>query len=136
MADSDTGPMFRANKRRKVFRKRPDDDADNNDETSPATTTTQDQRQDRTSTNEPTAALNKDDDEAGVSKASVPRPRRPRNYGIAFSSSDRPPSRPQENALVVAQSQPAHPQINRFTRQTGKAVVEDDKHMYVCHSSL
>ena len=122
MVDSDIGPMFRANKRRKVFRKRPDD---NDDDISPANTTIQDPQQKNVTTAESTDTLKNPDNDNDVSRPGVPRPRRPKNYGIAFSSSDRPPTRPQENALVVAESQPAYPQINRFTRQTGKAVVEE-----------
>lgn len=132
MADDPSGPIFRANKRRKVLRRRPDRDDD--EDTTPATIMSS--REERHSPiNEKIAHFEEEEDVA-------PRPdafrmRKPKKHGIAFSSSDRPSSRPQdenqETALVVAEPQSVQEQNSRFARPTGKAIVQDDKHMYVCH---
>jgi len=128
MDEAADGPTFRANKRRKVFRKRAESDA-NNDEPHLATTSTDEVP----STIQDASAIRGDDNEA--SRSDITRVRRPKKYGIAFSSSDRSSSRlhndNEETALVVSEHQPEEQQNGRFMRQTGKAIVEDDKHMCV-----
>lgn len=125
MEDNTEGPVFRANKRRKVFRKRTGSDA-NEDEPNVAT--------DQVASIDGNAG---EIDNAPLSD--IARARKPKKHGIAFSSSDRTSSRPQnedeETAMVVAEPHPMEQQNGRFTRQTGKAIVADDKHMCVVISS-
>ncbi|KAM0718002.1 hypothetical protein Q7P37_006334 [Cladosporium fusiforme] len=127
MTDDTAGPIFRANKRRKVIRKRPDSDDNDNDATpAPASGSgEQDQSPTNASNTEPR------EDDGSTQKTDVSRMRKPKRHGIAFSSSDRATSRPQdhETALVVAEPQSIQEQNSRFARQTGKAIVQDDKHM-------
>lgn len=129
MDETADGPTFRANKRRKVFRKRAGSDA-NNDEPHIATPSQPDQAP---STNENDGVITGEEDIP--SRPDIARVRKPKKHGIAFSSSDRTSSRPhndnEETALVVSEPQVVEQQNGRFTRQTGKAVVEDDKHMCV-----
>jgi hypothetical protein len=129
MEESAYGPTFRANKRRKVFRKKAGSDV-NTDEPHVATSLQPDQVP---STDEKPSTIKDEEDTA--SRPDVARVRKPKKHGIAFSSSDRTSSRPQndneETALVVSEPQVVGQQNGRFTRQTGKTVVEDDKHMCV-----
>jgi hypothetical protein len=128
MDEAADGPTFRANKRRKVFRKRVESDA-NNDEPHVATTST-DQVP---STIQDASTVT--GEENATSRSDIARVRKPKRHGIAFSSSDRSSSRlhndNEETALVVSEHQPEEQQNGRFMRQTGKAIVEDDKHMCV-----
>lgn len=137
MEDSAHGPIFRANKRRKVFRKRAESDT-NEDEPHVAA--------------DPVALIDGNASESVGEGDSAPRPditrvRKPKKHGIAFSSSERNSSRPQdeneETAMVVSEPHAMEQQNGRFTRQTGKAIVADDKHMCVtttsrrcCHSMI
>jgi hypothetical protein len=129
MEETADGPTFRANKRRKVFRKRAGSDA-NNDEPHVATSLQVDQVP---PTDEKTSAIKGEEDT--TSRPDITRVRKPKKHGIAFSSSDQTSSRPhndnEETALVVAEPQVVEQQNGRFTRQTGKTIVEDDKHMCV-----
>jgi hypothetical protein len=129
MEENVDGPIFRANKRRKVLRKRTGSDA-NNEEPHVATSLQLDQVP---STDEKTSTIKGEDDP--TSRPDIARVRKPKKHGIAFSSSDRTSSRPQndneETALVVSEPQVVEQQNGRFTRQTGKTIVEDDKHMCV-----
>lgn len=124
-----TGPTFRANKRRKVFRKRAESDT-NEDEPHSATSP---HPQQTLIVDEGANKLADEDDVAP--RLDAVRVRKPKKHGIAFSSSDRSSSRPHNDnegmAMVVAEPQAAEQQNGRFTRQTGKTVVEDDKHMCV-----
>jgi hypothetical protein len=130
MDDSANGPVFRANKRRKVFRKRADSNA-SGDEPHVASTTP-----DSTTTpaNGTTSTGGTHGDALSLSETT--RVRRPKKHGIAFSSSDPSSSRPhnnnnEETALVISEGQPQDVQNGRFARQTGRTVVADDKHMCV-----
>jgi hypothetical protein len=124
MAESVDGPSFRANKRRKVFRKRADSDANDNEPQLAGLAST-------TEVNDSAAEGNED----AASRPEITRVRKLKKHGIAFSSSDRPSSRPhndnQETAMIISEPQAAEQENGRFTKQTGKAVVEDDKHMCV-----
>jgi len=130
MEDSANGPVFRANKRRKVFRKRAGSDA-SGDEPQVASTT---QGLDLTAS--PANGANSTGETHGyaLSLSETTRVRRPKKHGIAFSSSDASSSRPhnnEETAMVVSEGQPQDVQNGRFARQTGRTVVADDKHMCV-----
>ena len=124
------GPTFRANKRRKVFRKRAGSGA-NDDEPNAATTCSLPDR--APSADEKTSTIAGEEDK--ISRPDIARVRKPKKHGIAFSSSDRTSSRPhndnEETALVVSEPQTVEQQNGRFTKQTGKTIVEDDKHMCV-----
>lgn len=129
MDDTANGPTFRANKRRKVFRKRAGSD-DNDEEPHVATTSRPDQVplvEDKTSVIP--------GEEYTTSRSDITRVRKPKKHGIAFSSSDRISSRPhndnEETALAISEPQVVEQQNGRFTKQTGKTIVEDDKHMCV-----
>jgi len=129
MDETVEGPTFRANKRRKVFRKRAESDA-NDDEPHVATSSLPDQAR---PADENTSVITGEED--ATSRPDIARVRKAKKHGIAFSSSDRTSSRPhndnEETALVVSEPQVVEQQNGRFTRQTGKTVVEDDKHMCV-----
>lgn len=131
MADGSSGPIFRANKRRKVFRKRADSD---DKEESPAVAAVENVGNGQPLMSD--QSIGPGDDEQATSKHGVSRARRPKKQGIAFSSNEPASSRPQdrndETALMVA-TEPNPPQQHndRFARQTGKLVIADDKHMYV-----
>ena len=129
MDEHTDGPTFRANKRRKVFRKRAGSDA-NNDEPHVATASRSDQA---TPADENASVIT--GEEESSPRPDITRVRKPKKHGIAFSSSDRTSSRPQndneETALVISEPQVTEQQNGRFTRQTGKTIVEDDKHMCV-----
>lgn len=134
MSDEHAAPLFRANKRRKVLRKRPDSD-DQDDEHAVPATINSDRERGQTPINGSSMEFEEDD---ATPKIDLSRMRKPKKHGIAFSSSDRPTYRPQdenqETSLVVAEPQALQEANNRFARPTGKAIVQDDKHMYVCHS--
>lgn len=123
------GPTFRANKRRKVFRKRAGSDA-NDDEPNIATSSRPDQAP---PANEKFGVITGEEDT--TSRSDITRVRKPKKHGIAFSSSDRTSSRPhndnEETAVVISEPQAVEQQNGRFTRPTGKTIVEDDKHMCV-----
>jgi hypothetical protein len=132
MEDNANGPVFRATKRRKVFRKRADSNA-SGDEPHVASTI-----QDPDSTASPANGTSStaEPHEDALSLSETTRVRRPKKHGIAFSSSDPNSSRPhnnnnEETAMVVSEGQPQDVQNGRFARQTGRAVVVDDKHMCV-----
>lgn len=128
-----TNPVFRASKRRKVFRKKADDgeagDLDNNLQDPGVSALTKSNQDDDAVADEQTT-------QARSSHSSAIR--RPRNHGINFSSSTAPasnaPERNDETSMVVApprEPQAMGAQNERFVRPTGKAVVMDDRHMYV-----
>lgn len=129
MDETAEGPTFRANKRRKVFRKRAGS-VTNDDEPNIATSAPPDQAT--------SASVMKDEAEAS-SRPDIARVRKPKKHGIAFSSLDRTSSRPhndnEKTALVVSEPQIVEQQNGRFTKQTGKTIVEDDKHMCVLPTS-
>ena len=130
MDETAEGPTFRANKRRKVFRKRAGSDA-NDDEPNAATTCALPDR--APSADEKTSIVPGEEDK--ISRPDIARVRKPKKHGIAFSSSDRTSSRPhddnEETALVVSEPHIVEQENGRFTKQTGKIIVEDDKHMCV-----
>jgi hypothetical protein len=124
MAESVDGPSFRANKRRKVFRRRADSDTKDDEPQLAGLAST-------TEVNDSAAEGNGDP----TSRPDIPRVRKLKKHGIAFSSSERPSSRPhndnEETAMIISEPQATEQENGRFTKQTGKAVVEDDKHMCV-----
>lgn len=134
MTDEHAPPIFRANKRRKVLRKRPDSDDQDDDHAAPATVNS-DRERGQTPMNGFSMEIEEGDD--ATSRTDLTRVRKPKKHGIAFSSSDRPTFRTQddnqETALMVAEPQAIQEANNRFARPTGKAIVQDDRHMYVCH---
>lgn len=118
------GPLFRANKRRKVFRKR-DEEATEDDATN-----------DRSGT---------DTSNAGIANAPaspesalhIQRKSATRKHGIAFNSASKPQAQEVEHGEGMA-LMPVHPSreqnvvsTDRFVKPTGKAAVVDDRHMYV-----
>lgn len=129
MDETAEGPSFRANKRRKVFRKRAESDV-NDDEPQIATPSRADEVLSAAAS---TSAITGED--YATSRSDITRVRKPKKHGIAFSSSDRTSSRPhndnEETAIIVSEPQVAEQQDGRFMRQTGKTIVEDDKHMCV-----
>jgi len=129
MADNDQSvgeAAFRANKRRKMFRKRKDTDAADDEATQDAPSTTDRAR-----------------DSIDVGSQS-PQPnlltqRRPavRKFGIGFTSSSRPQTQELEDNNEERAVIPMHPsreqnlvQTDRFIKPTGKVAVVDDRHMY------
>ncbi|KAK5684173.1 hypothetical protein LTS10_004037 [Elasticomyces elasticus] len=116
-AESTGEPLFRATKRRKIFRKRNDDDDVD------ATTT------------EASAATSINSIPYDAEPA-IARLRRPvgKKHGITFSSSTAPKQElePSEDTAMVL-VQPDHEQgmvqVDRFVKPTGKAAVVDDRHM-------
>ena len=133
MADEDQAPaepIFRANKRRKVFRKRGDSTEDDNSENETGVT-------ERTTT-QSVGSNYVDGHIPSTITGPTTQVRRPKKHGIAFSSSGPGPRQPRdelaETALSVAAPQTpeaVQQQNERFIKPTGKAVVTDDKHMYV-----
>ncbi|KAK0363985.1 hypothetical protein LTR02_003753 [Friedmanniomyces endolithicus] len=121
--DSTAEPLFRANKRRKVFRKRDGGKDYDGDEigTAPAEDV-------------PASTNEERDESAGMV---VPRARRPavRKHGIAFTSTG-PATKQQLVDSEEMATIPAHPDReqkevpgDRFVKPTGKAAVVDDRHM-------
>ena len=131
MEDNTNGPVFRATKRRKVFRKRADSDA-NGDEPYVASTA---QGPDSTTAPVDTTNSTVEPHEDASILPEAARVRRPKKHGIAFSSSDpfssRLHSNNEETAMVVSEDQTSDLTNGRFARQTGRTVVADDKHMCV-----
>lgn len=122
-------PLFRANKRRKVFRRR-----DNPEEFDEGTSN-------RAST-DGRAVITKQEraanDENGDGEMVRVLPRSgARKHGIGFSSAEtRQLSQPEENtelAMVLANENESEqvPGSDRFVRPTGRIVATEDKHMYV-----
>jgi hypothetical protein len=106
---------FRANKRRKIFRKRHANDEDGA----------------RAGDGHQEDALAADPEQ---SSALVKRPR-PKKHGIAFTGSGsllgQTSTPSEETALVPVQKQPeTDVQSERFVKPTGKASVVEDKHLY------
>ena len=128
MEDNANGPVFRATKRRKVFRKRAESDASGDE---PHVASTVQGPENATPADGTNSTSETQGDASSLSETT--RVRRPKKHGIAFSSSDQN-SRPhnnEETALVVSEEQPQDVQNGRFARQTGRTVVADDKHMCV-----
>lgn len=119
-------PVFRANKRRKVFRKRAD--SEEREVTSSAAPEAADiaDADGRTDVEENGATgVIRFQKKAGVKK-----------HGIGFSSSDAFRGREgesEERALVLANENGAQEavQADRFVKPTGKVAVAENKHMYV-----
>ncbi|KAK5733812.1 hypothetical protein LTR17_009364 [Elasticomyces elasticus] len=116
-AESTAEPLFRATKRRKIFRKRNDDDD-----------------LDATTTEASAAASTNslpDDAEPAISRLRRPVGKR---HGMTFSSSTtlKQELEPDEDTAMV-HVQPDHEQgmvqVDRFVKPTGKAAVVDDRHM-------
>lgn len=134
MADHDESvaePLFRASKRRKIFRKRTDPDSIHDKD-----------QQDRSETNARPAENDHGDgwSEQGQRALLAQRKSVTRKYGIGFSSIGRPQAQAQEQQPENEERAiiPMHPdrqqkieQVNRFVKPTGKVEVVDDKHMYV-----
>ncbi|CAD0107840.1 unnamed protein product [Aureobasidium uvarum] len=128
MADTNEGPVFRASKRRKVFRKRRDDDETSDGDVA-------------TPTGSETVADSKQylEVEAGTREGSVflshVRPLSSRKGGVAFSSS-RNTNDSGSNSVVDTNAPPTplnaveHAQA-RFVAPTGHIASADDKHMCV-----
>ena len=131
MEDNANGPVFRATKRRKVFRKRAESDA-SGDEPHVASTVQGPENATPADGKNSTSEIHGD----SLSLSETTRVRRPKKHGLAFSSSDQNSSRPhnnmnEETALAISEEQPQDVQNGRFARQTGRTVVADDKHMCV-----
>ena len=129
MEDNANGPVFRATKRRKVFRKRAESDASGDE---PHVASTVQGPENATPADGTNSTSETQGDASSLSETT--RVRRPKKHGIAFSSSDQNSSRPhnnEETALVISEEQPQDIQNGRFARQTGRTVVADDKHMCV-----
>lgn len=117
-----TGPMFRPNKRRKVFRKRVDvdDEAVPDDATSTETVVTQ-------------------PGSPGPAESTLQFQRRqpPRKHGVVFTSVEKSQKQElePEGEMALTRMHPSREQIidqsDRFVKPTGKVAVVDDKHMYV-----
>ncbi|KAK0836074.1 hypothetical protein LTR73_000575 [Friedmanniomyces endolithicus] len=123
VGDSTTEPLFRANKRRKVFRKRADSNDNDGDEVDSAP---------------PQEAPASTNDEHGESVGMiVPRARRPvaRKQGIAFTSTghttQQEPVDDEEMAMISVHPDREQNVVpgDRFVKPTGKAAVVDDRHI-------
>ena len=130
MVDQDMAavePMFRANKRRKVYRRRDDGDTESN----------------VPSVQQGVTGAGNDGDEDG-SVRQMHKKHVVRKHGIAFTSTSRSQTQPQTPELelneatammVVPPSREGNVlstvSTERFMKPTGKAAVVDDKHMYV-----
>ena len=120
-------PLFRPNKRRKVFRKR---EQANGDDYQPVSSDIQDARKEQSGEGD----YEEEQTATGVRRAA--RKAGTLNRGIGFSSveSHRADAREQDadGALVLASPDTAQEmtQNDRFVKPTGKVVTED-KHMYV-----
>lgn len=126
MADTDgaSEPVFRTNKRRKVFRKR----ADSNPEDAGAGAGDAEDRLNSTEAGQP--------EENGESSLRFQRRVGVKKRGIGFASTGGrragPPEDNQETAVVpTALDATQEMQIERFVRPTGREMVTEDKHMYV-----
>lgn len=115
-----TEPVFRANKRRKVFRRR-NESVEKDEADAPGRP--------------------HEDEESGAERQSIPTIRKPvgKAKGVIFTSSTAMKQQEQEqNGDGEPAIVPMHPdrqqqmdRTNRFVRPTGKVTVTDDKHMYV-----
>lgn len=131
MADTDVAnePVFRANKRRKVFRKRRESEENAQAEIAEASEGN-------------ASAANRAAEEADDGEGSAPRLHRRagvRKTGIGFSSTDARRTTHQqdtsETALVpINQDVAQEVQIDRFTKPVGREVVTEDRYMYVAHA--
>ena len=122
-------PLFRATKRRRIFRQRTDEE------------------QTAAPSNGAAALINRtagsDIEHGDESVSAMQRARRPasRKQGIAFTSTSTKASQPYAPAMEPSDETalvPLHPeraqqmaQVDRFVKPTGKVAVVDDKHMYV-----
>lgn len=126
--DATTEPVFRANKRRKVYRKRADSEDENESGNKNAETAHE--------AGELTKAADYAEDFEEASALRLQRRSRAGKYGIGFSSAEaRRATQPEDNmeAALVPVSQDAAPdvQIDRFVRPMGREMVTEDKNMYV-----
>lgn len=127
MGDAESSePLFRANKRRKVVRKRTDipDESQNTADVD----------------HEAAEISNQADPVADSSTAAIRFQRKPigRKHGIAFASTEGRNGAQEENedrAIVLASASEGQdaPGNDRFTKPTGRIAVTEDKHMYVAH---
>lgn len=127
MADTDVASesLFRANKRRKVFRKRNDLDVDKDGGIKDEGAEDVRGSKDADAVDEGDGSVLRMQKRTGVRKS-----------GIGFSSMDSRRAAPQqhneETALVpVTQDIAQEMQNDRFVKPTGREVVTEDKHMYV-----
>ena len=115
-----TDPLFRANKRRKVFRKRKDDGEEAKEQ----------------SDSEAVQQSNGEDHEVNQRLRALRKPAA-RKHGIGFTSSNAPRSE-EHDENEDREMMPMHPerqqhiaQADRFVKPTGRIAVGEDKHMYV-----
>ena len=129
--DASSEPLFRANKRRKVFRKR----ASSEEPTAPENVT-----QDSVD-----AAAGEDGPEIEeVGSSGVVRFQKRaavKKRGIGFTSSDAARNSEdviEEKALILADNDEPEQTIHgdRFVKPTGRVVVTENKHMYVASTTL
>lgn len=128
MADTNEGPVFRASKRRKVFRRRRDDDEPSDDDiatrTTSATVANSKQHQD----------VEPETREGSVSLSHV-RPLGSRKGGVAFSSlrntNDSGTSSVVDTNAPPTPLNPVEHAQARFVAPTGHVASADDKHMCV-----
>ena len=119
-------PLFRANKRRKVFRKR----VGSGERPAPPNQVPQ-------SAEVPVAQGESEDEKHGASGlVRLQRKGVAKKRGIGFTSSDAPRTgddEAEERALVVANQDGAQEVVrgDRFVKPTGKVAVAQNKHMYV-----
>jgi hypothetical protein len=130
MADANEGPIFRASKRRKVFRKRRDDDEPSDQDvatpTGPTTVAGSKQQQD----------VGTETREGSVSMSHV-RLLASRKGGVAFSSARN--TNDSGTSSVVDTNAPPTPAEHaqaRFVAPTGHVALADDKHMCVSPPSI
>lgn len=128
MADTNEGPVFRASKRRKVFRKRRDDDeASDGDVATPTGSTA-------VATNNQDQEVETETREGSVASRHV-RPGGARKGGVAFSST-RTANESGTSSVFDTNAPPTplnpveHAQA-RFVAPTGHIASADDKHMWV-----
>lgn len=130
--EDEVGPLFRASKRRRVVRRK-----------GSASDHLEGESRDRTQES-PAATLQDEkisdgdiprEEVASFTQSNLTRARRLKKQGIAFNaSSSRPRDDNDEKSMVLAEARVPElvQQSNeRFVKPTGKAVVTDDKHMYV-----
>jgi len=137
LMEDEAGPIFRASKRRRVVRQRAS--ATDDQESEPGSRT-------RDSTPAPLQNENISGTDLNLevplstTQIDLTRTRRPKKQGIAFNTqSSRPRDSSDEKSLVLAEARVPElvQQSNeRFVKPTGKAVVTDDRHMYVDSFSL
>jgi len=141
MADSsEAGPVFRATKRRKVFRRRTDAD---DDFANPSLTTTQDAQPETTLSR--ALEQTEDDTNDGAPVMDLLKQRRllkARRGGIAFNQEQsrllEKQGTPQELMLLEAPSASSSA-ISRFAAETGQRIVSNDNVMLVspfCRCSI